>query len=93
MIGIGDAVIAHGLVLSWGPGRHGPGNNVATYHDDPVGATHEHLWDIEQIEDPSWQGKDWAGLTRWRNKWGPGNEDFTHQAVIPPALGEAALVA
>lgn len=30
-----DHLARHGISLLWGPGRHGPGHNVFTYHHDP----------------------------------------------------------
>jgi catechol 2,3-dioxygenase len=65
-----DHLCANGIALTWGPGRHGPGNNLAHYHRDPAGATHEYLADLERIEDDTWRGRDWAGVPNWRNLWG-----------------------
>ena len=36
---------------AWGPGRHGPGNNVFCYYRDPAGYVNEFSSDIERIED------------------------------------------
>ncbi len=32
-----DLLFQHGFPLVWGPGRHGPGHNIYTYHRDPDG--------------------------------------------------------
>ena len=70
---IADHLMRNHLPLSWGPGRHGPGNNLACYHVDPVGVTHEHLCDLQQIYDDDWRGRDWEGVANWRNLWGAGS--------------------
>lgn len=35
----------------WGPGRHGPGNNIFTYYADPAGTIIEYYAEIEQVQD------------------------------------------
>jgi catechol-2,3-dioxygenase len=32
-----DHLARNGVTLEWGPGRHGPGHNIFTYHRDPDG--------------------------------------------------------
>ena len=32
-----DTLAARQIKLMWGPGRHGPGHNIFTYHRDPDG--------------------------------------------------------
>lgn len=34
----------------WGPGRHGPGNNIFTYYKDPAGFTFEFYGELEQFD-------------------------------------------
>jgi catechol-2,3-dioxygenase len=80
---VADHVLANGLSLTWGPGRHGPGNNVACYHRDPVGATHEYLAEIEQVHDERWRGRDWADVPNWRSLWGPGNDPVVLDGDFP----------
>ena len=41
---------ARGREPDWGPGRHGPGNNIFCYYMDPAGYVNEFSCDIEQIE-------------------------------------------
>lgn len=41
----------------WGPGRHGPGNNIFTYYKDPAGFTFEFYGELEQF-DPGDQSGD-----------------------------------
>ncbi len=59
-----------GIPCLWGPGRHGPGNNVFTYYRDPAGTIVEYYAEMEQIPDdalPSEErfwGPEWSG-DRW----------------------------
>ena len=41
---LADALGRDGRGLAWGPGRHGAGDNVATYHTDPSGVPIEVLF-------------------------------------------------
>jgi catechol 2,3-dioxygenase len=67
-----DALGRKGLRLVWGPGRHGAGDNVATYHQDPSGVPIEVFWDMHRIEDPGWQPRTWSFEDyRFINQWGP----------------------
>lgn len=38
-----------GVSCIWGPGRHGPGNNIFTYYQDPAGTTIEYYAELEQV--------------------------------------------
>ena len=40
-----------GYPIQWGPGRHGPGNNLFNYFIDPFGVVIEYTADVEQIDD------------------------------------------
>ena len=46
----------------WGPGRHGPGNNVFTYYQDPAGTIVEFYGELEQVpvEDVALTEKFWG---------------------------------
>lgn len=46
----------------WGPGRHGPGNNVFTYYQDPAGSIIEFYGELEQVpvDDPGLTEKFWG---------------------------------
>jgi catechol-2,3-dioxygenase len=46
---ISDRLAARGRKLIWGPGRHGPGNNLFIYFHDPAGAMIEVCADIAQM--------------------------------------------
>jgi catechol 2,3-dioxygenase len=69
---LGDVLRGHGRQLAWGPGRHGPGNNLFTYHADLTGALVEYFADILRVErEESYQWKDWSDIAEWNNIWGP----------------------
>jgi catechol 2,3-dioxygenase-like lactoylglutathione lyase family enzyme len=44
---------AAGVASIWGPGRHGPGNNIFTYYPDPGNNLIELYGDMEQVAPPS----------------------------------------
>ncbi len=46
-----DHLAAHSYRLEWGPGRHGAGHNVFTYHHDPDGNLVELFTQIDVIHD------------------------------------------
>lgn len=73
-----------GFPIQWGPGRHGPGNNLFNYFIDPFGVVIEYTADVEQIDD-SYEAH---GPEHW--KWPPGRVD--QWGISPPpgaALKEA----
>lgn len=69
-----------GFPIQWGPGRHGPGNNLFNYFLDPFGVVIEYTADVEQIDDRY----EAHGPEHW--KWPPGRVD---QWGISPAPGAA----
>lgn len=80
-----DALAAEGIPLLWGPGRHGIGHNVFTYHADPDGNVVELFCDIDRMaseelgtfEPRPWHAERPQRPKRWvpdpssANKWGP----------------------
>jgi catechol 2,3-dioxygenase-like lactoylglutathione lyase family enzyme len=46
-----DLLPDHGLELVWGPGRHGPGHNIYTYHLNPDGHTVEMFTELDTMSD------------------------------------------
>lgn len=80
-----DRLAAHGRQLDWGPGRHGPGHNVFTYHKDPDGNTVELFTQLDVMIDESlgyfeprpWHAdvpqrpKTWEMDSMAGNSWGP----------------------
>jgi catechol-2,3-dioxygenase len=50
----------HGVPRVWGPGRHGPGNNLFSYFRDPEGNIVEYTAEVIQVDDESWQARLWT---------------------------------
>ena len=65
-----------GFPIQWGPGRHGPGNNLFNYFLDPFGVVIEYTADVEQIDDDY----EAHGPEHW--KWPPGRVD--QWGISPP---------
>jgi catechol-2,3-dioxygenase len=91
-----DGLIGHGLTLKWGPVRHGPGFNLATYLPDPAGGLVEVYADLLQIvDDAGYVPYDWTGEPNALNLWGPpAPDDFLTYGLptvgFPTAAGAAA---
>ena len=85
--------------LHWGPGRHGPGHNIFTYHRDPDGNVIELFTQLDVMYDESkgyfeprpWHEdspqvpKSWEVDIATANSWGPGADGGTRAltAVAP----------
>jgi catechol 2,3-dioxygenase-like lactoylglutathione lyase family enzyme len=80
-----DALARSDHPLVWGPGRHGPGHNLFTYHHDPDGNVVELFCELDVMLDESlgyfeprpWhqdvpqRPKVWTPGPRVPNSWGP----------------------
>ncbi|MBP6897196.1 MAG: VOC family protein [Pseudacidovorax sp.] len=66
-----------GHPIQWGPGRHGPGNNLFNYFIDPFGVVIEYTAEVEQVDD-SYVSR---GPEHW--KWPPGRIDQWGIAPMP----------
>lgn len=80
-----DHLAKLGTRLEWGPGRHGPGHNIFTYHRDPDGNNIELFTQLDRMADESlgyfeprpWHGdypqypKTWEADLATINSWGP----------------------
>jgi len=61
----------HGIEPAWGPGRHGPGNNIFCYFKDPFGYIAEYTSDIDYIADESkHEAKVWPRGPESMDHWG-----------------------
>ncbi len=49
-----------GHVPSWGPGRHGPGNNPFAYYVSPSGFVIEFTSELQQIDETTHEAKVWS---------------------------------
>lgn len=81
-----DALATRGVRLIWGPGRHGIGHNLFTYHADPDGNVVELFCELDRMaseelgyfEPRPWHAerpqrpKRWAPDPTSANLWGPG---------------------
>ncbi len=55
----------------WGPGRHGPGNNIFCYFKDPAGYVSEFSSDMEYIEDEAThEPAVWRRVPEQIDRWG-----------------------
>lgn len=59
-----------GHELLWGPGRHGPGNNVFSYFQDPGGFVCEYTSEVMRIDEGSWQPQVWERRPDLMDRWG-----------------------
>ncbi|MFN4282019.1 MAG: VOC family protein [Alphaproteobacteria bacterium] len=57
------------LPIGWGPGRHGPGNNLFFMLNDPDGNAFEFSAEIERVA-PDVETREWKHEQRTLNSWG-----------------------
>ena len=71
---LGDVLARNGGRFIWGPGRHGAGNNIYTYHFDPAGAIVEYCADIYRVwDEATYEPGHWSlDDPTFANLWGPG---------------------
>jgi catechol 2,3-dioxygenase-like lactoylglutathione lyase family enzyme len=72
-----DELAAGDVALSWGPGRHGPGNNLFVMFDDPDGVHVELSCEMERFWDGTveyGEPREWKPGMRTVNLWGPAPE-------------------
>lgn len=86
---LGDLLDSQGRCFLWGPGRHGAGDNIFTYHHDPAGAIVEYYADMEHIyDDAARPPRRWdIADRRAANLWGA---TFTRE-FIEDGLPQASL--
>ena len=63
-----DHISRNGLTLFWGPGRHGPGNNLFVFFEDCDGNKIELSAELELIKNRKYI--DWPHESRTLNLWG-----------------------
>jgi catechol 2,3-dioxygenase len=86
-----DRLVGLGTRLVWGPGRHGPGNNLFAYFADPEGNLVEVYSDLIQIENEhDYEPREWTDLQEVGNSWGPLPDDAWFQMLTPFASGVRA---
>lgn len=60
----------HGVIPSWGPGRHGPGNNTFAYVADSSGLVCEYTSEVQQIDEATWLPRMWPRTPALSDLWG-----------------------
>jgi len=87
MRGIG-AMRDHGFAPAWGPGRHGPGDNVYAYYIAPFGPVIEYSTAVERVADDYAAGApdDWTWPEGRIDQWGVSDKDFDGLRVAEQAF-------
>lgn len=67
-----DRLTEEGIDVVWGPGRHGPGNNLFIFFDDPAGNHVELSAELEKFHDDrvTYTPRQWDPVPRSVNLWG-----------------------
>lgn len=67
----------NGIPCAWGPGRHGPGNNVFGYFVAPFDAVIEYTSEIQEVDDSYRVGhpEDWDWPPNRTDHWGVSGRD------------------
>lgn len=67
-----DRLTEEGVEVAWGPGRHGPGNNLFVFFDDPAGNHVELSAEMEKFHDDrvSYVPRRWEPVPNSVNLWG-----------------------
>ncbi|MDZ7906549.1 MAG: VOC family protein [Cypionkella sp.] len=72
MMRAGGKMCDAGFEIGWGPGRHGPGENVFFYFVDPFGFVIEHTAEVLQVDDsyPFRGPSEWVWPKGRVDRWG-----------------------
>ncbi len=73
-----------GHVPSWGPGRHGPGNNPFAYFVSPSGFVIEFTTELQQIDEATHQVQEWP--------WGDPEKQDRWMTAGPPTPAMRAVM-
>lgn len=67
-----DRLTELGVDITWGPGRHGPGNDLFVFFDDPAGNHVELSAEMEKFYDDwvTYQPRRWKPIPQSVNLWG-----------------------
>lgn len=67
-----DRLTDAGVDVTWGPGRHGPGNNLFIFFDDPAGTHVELSAEMEKFHDDrvTYVARQWQPIPTSINLWG-----------------------
>jgi catechol 2,3-dioxygenase-like lactoylglutathione lyase family enzyme len=77
-----------GFKIVWGPGRHGPGNNVFGYFIAPFGAVIEYTSEVSEVDDSYKVGgpDDWKWPAGRIDHWGVSAKDVAKTSVAERAF-------
>jgi len=77
-----------GFQIAWGPGRHGPGNNVFGYFIAPFGAIVEYTSEVSEVDDRYKVGgpEDWKWPAGRIDHWGVSTKDVARTSVAERAF-------
>lgn len=88
---LGDLLAAREQNFIWGPGRHGIGANIFTYHLDPAGSILEVTSDMLQIEsEEEWEIEVWEDAAKSGVMWGPLPPAGFRDVSIPARAAQGA---
>jgi len=75
-----DRLTDDGVDVVWGPGRHGPGNNLFLFFDDPAGNHVELSAEMEKFHDDrvDYRPRLWEPVPRSVNLWGGQLANWRH---------------
>ena len=78
----------HGFTPSWGPGRHGPGDNAFAYYIAPFGAVIEYSTAVELVPDDYAAGapEDWTWPPGRIDQWGISDKDTAALRIAEEAF-------
>ena len=79
----------NGFAPAWGPGRHGPGDNVYAYYIAPFGAVIEYSTAVEKVPADYRAGEpdDWTWPEKRIDQWGISDKDFAGLRVAEERFG------
>lgn len=68
----------HKFAPAWGPGRHGPGDNVYAYYIAPFGPVIEYSTPVNKVDEtyPTGAPDDWTWPENRIDQWGISDKDF-----------------
>jgi 2,3-dihydroxy-p-cumate/2,3-dihydroxybenzoate 3,4-dioxygenase len=78
----------HGFTPAWGPGRHGPGDNVYAYYIAPFGPVIEYSTPVEKVPADYVAGvpDDWTWPEKRIDQWGISDKDLAGLRVAEEAF-------
>lgn len=82
-----DTLWSFKVPLIWGPGRHGPGHNIFTYHRDPDGNIVELFTELDRMTDEAvgvWDWQPWHDGPQRPRKWDPRDIQTNPWGITPP---------